>query len=99
MSDHLTDADLVARLKAAADGKAAGLSQASVAEACGVNARTFRASLVMARERGLTPETVVVDPIAAAKLKITQQEAEIRGLRREHIGLGSLERSVERAGI
>ena len=94
MSDHLTDADLVARLKAAADGKAAGLSQASVAEACGVNARTFRASLVMARERGLTPETVVVDPIAAAKLKITQQEAEIRGLRREHISADLIRREI-----
>ena len=49
MSDHLTDADLIARLKASANGRAAGLSTAAVADAFGVKPRTFLASLEVAR--------------------------------------------------
>ena len=94
MSDHLTDADLVVRLKAYENGKAAGMSVAAVAEAFGVKSRAFQAALETARARGLTAETVVVDPLAAAKAKVTMLEAEVRGLRREHISAEHIRREI-----
>ena len=94
MSDHLTDADLVARLKAYENGKAAGMSSAAIADTFGVKARSFLAALETARVRGLTAETVVVDPLAAAKARIGQLEAEVRGLRREHINSDLVRREI-----
>ena len=42
--------------------------------------------------RGWLPESI--DPLAAAKVKISQLEAEVRGLRREHINSDLVRREI-----
>lgn len=77
MSDRLTDAELVERLKL---HKELGSTKAS--EKLGVSRRNFQISVAAAKLRGLTAETVVQDEASKLKSKIKVLEGQIAAIHR-----------------
>jgi hypothetical protein len=75
--DHLTDAELVATLRQAEDTTAA-----EAAIALGISTRALRERKALAKARGLTAESAVLDPLDKAKAKIARLEADNKGLTR-----------------
>ena len=78
MADHLTDAELVARLLAVQEHG----SISKAARVAGVNRQAFNESVNVAQARGLTTESKVTDELGKAKARIKSLEAEVRGLQR-----------------
>lgn len=94
--DHLTDAELIERLKASEYAKTSNppRSQTSVAADFGMNPRSFRESLGIARSRGLTAVSAVPGELDRAKAKITRLEAELRGLTRISLSADQIREEV-----
>ena len=73
MSDKLTDAELVQRLKLSKSSS----SQAEAAQTAGCSTRSFRESIAEAKARGLTATTPIVDEASKLKAKVKLLEAEL----------------------
>jgi len=80
MADKLTDADLVFRMQLLREYPNA----ASAATEAGVAVRNFLASIAAAKAKGLTADTIIKDPLAAAKQKIKRLEIELKSVRKHN---------------
>ena len=78
--DRLSDADLIFRLQLEKQFPTHG----KAASELGISVRNFRASLAQAKQKGLTADTVIADPLAAAKQKIKRLELEIAAVRKHN---------------
>lgn len=89
MSDHLTDAELIARLRAAQSG-----TVAQAAAGLGINIRTFQRSLETAKARGLTAESAAPDELDKAKATIVRLQAQVRSLERTNLTADAVRQEV-----
>jgi hypothetical protein len=80
MHNSLTDAELVQRLKLKAE-----FGTTKAATKLGIKTSSMRASLIMARERGLTAETPVEDAKAKLETKVKNLEAELASIKRDNV--------------
>lgn len=78
MTDALSDAELVNRLKLVREHKT--LPEAAAAAGCKV--RTFRDSIANAKARGLTADTKIRDPLQKALAEVAALKAQVRDLQR-----------------
>ena len=89
MTDHLTDADLVERLrlhaKHGAEAAAASLGMATSA---------FRQSIATARARGLSATSTIPDELQQLKAKLRIAESDLRKIARQNDDAESLRRTI-----
>lgn len=92
MSDHLTDAQLIERLRAHAER--GSRTMAEIATDFGCKPAALRASLALAKARGLTAASKVPDELDRAKIKIGRLEAEIKGMVRASISADEIRERI-----
>lgn len=81
MADRLTDADLIARLKAVEEHG----TLAAAATALGINRRNLQTTLAQAKAKGLTARTPVVDELAKVRTKLATVERELAAVQRANL--------------
>lgn len=91
--DKLSDAELILRLKTLAKHK--GATTKAAAE-LGIAPRALQGSAADARKRGLTAETVLRDPLAQAKLKVRDLEAQVKLLQKENDSAEKIRKEIWR---
>lgn len=90
MSDALTDAQLIERLRIAAGPG----TQAEKAAAAGTKVRSFTASLALAKTRGLTATSPVSSEIDKLKVKLARAETELTAIRRHNDTAAEIRKTI-----
>lgn len=91
MSDTLTDADLVERLKLV---KKHGGNRTNAASEAGVGRAAFSESVTWALKKGLTAEIKIEDPLAKITTKLKIAERTIAAIRRENDTAESIRQTI-----
>lgn len=89
MSDHLTDAELVERLRLQAKH---GTDEAAVA--LGIQPSAFRQSLRMAKARGLTAKSTIPDELQQLKAQLRVAQREIASINRHNEDCATLRQTI-----
>lgn len=80
MADHLSDAELVARLKLVKDQDG---NRSAAAKILGISSSSMRTCITQAEARGLTAESKVVDEVGRLKQEVKVKDKRIENLIRE----------------
>ena len=91
MSDKLTDADLVSRLRILAEHDG---NRTSAAKAAGVGRSSFRASIDEAQRRGLSANTIIRDPMDKLKLENQQLKRQLNEVQRDNDTAASIREAI-----
>lgn len=90
MIETLSDAELVMRLKALIEHK----TPSAAARVLGMNRSAFAASIQTAKEKGLTAESVIRDPVAILKTKVKMLTAELASVHRTEDTAESIRKTI-----
>jgi len=92
-TDRLTDADLVARLQVLKKHKG---SYSKAAAELGIATRNLQQCAARARDRGLTADTIIRDPIALKNAEISRLKAEIAATHKHNDTAAEIRKTIYR---
>jgi hypothetical protein len=84
------DAEIVATLKAIKQHK----SGQKAAHALGIGEASVRRHIALAKQRNLTAESVVIDPVAKAEATIRSLRSELAGINRDNLSAADIRRTI-----
>src|SRR6267154_4582073 len=87
---HTTDAEIVDTLRLVREHG----SQRAAADAAGVDHTVVRRRIILSRERGLTADTIIKDPLSEAKLEIAKLKRENRELHHKEDTAASIRETI-----